>query len=90
MAGESAVQIDHVEVFKPFGLEAQGLRGGVTVEDGDALHIALLEAHAHPVLKIDGGKQDQGSNSSPLTWMPRWACQGFHLRKFAIKASPSF
>ena len=44
------------------------------MKHGGARHVALLEAHGEAFLQIDGGKQDHG----------------FHFRKFAISASPSF
>src|SRR5258708_7624450 len=48
--GECAIQIDHMQIFKPFGLEPRGLGGSVTVEYGCSPHVALLQAHAHAVL----------------------------------------
>ena len=58
LAGERAVEIDHVKVLEARGFEGIGLRRRVAVEDGGARHVALLQAHAQAVLQIDGGKQD--------------------------------
>src|SRR5581483_3362064 len=72
LAGESAVEIDKVQIFKALLLEQARLLGGIAVEDRGARHVALLQADAGAVLQIDGGKEDHG----------------FHFRKLAIKARP--
>src|SRR5262249_10514154 len=72
LAGEGAVEIDHVQIFEPLRLEAVRLGGRVEVENGRARHIALLEAHAQAVLEVDGRKEDHGCT----------------LRKLAIRARP--
>ena len=59
---------------KPCALEIAGLRGRVVVEDGGLRHVALHQADAVAVLQVDRGKQDHGR----------------HLRKLAMRASPSF
>ena len=73
LAGEGAVEIDHVQIFEALLLEGQRLRGRIAVEHGRARHVALLQAHAQAFLEIDGREQDHG----------------FHCRKFAISLSPS-
>ena len=72
-AGEGAVEIDDMQIFEPDSLESARLRGGIVIEHGRAVHIALDEAHALPFLQIDRGKQNHGR----------------HLRKLAINARPS-
>src|SRR5436305_1611059 len=72
LAGERAVEIDHVQVFKALRRKGARLGCGIEIEHGGARHVALLEAHALAVLQIDGGKQDHG----------------FHFMKFEIRASP--
>ena len=70
LAGERAVEIDHVQMLEALRLEGMRLRRRIAVEDGGARHVALLQAHAEAVLEVDGGKQDHG----------------VHFRKFAISA----
>jgi hypothetical protein len=56
------------------------------VKHGRSRHVALLQAHAHAVLEIDGGKQDHeraGRDGAKLNH------HGFHFRKFAISRRPS-
>ncbi len=71
-AGEGAVEIDDMKIFKALRLKGQGLGGWIFVEDGGLRHVALLEAHAAAVLEVDGGEKDHGR----------------HLRKLAISAKP--
>jgi len=59
------------------------LRRRIAVEHGGARHVALLQANREAVLQIDGGKQDHARLTLLVT-------HGFHLRKLAISASPSF
>ena len=85
---------------KPCDLEGVRLRRRIAVEDGGARHVALLQAHGEAVLEIDGGKQDHGSHSelghladhAGLGQRPIVGriVHGFHFRKLAISASPSF
>ncbi len=72
LAGEGAVEIDHVQIFEALRGEATRLRRRLKIEHGRTRHIALFEAHALAVLQVDGGKKDHG----------------FHFRKFEISASP--
>ncbi len=71
---ERAVQVDHVQPLKPLVLEQPRLRRRVGIEHGRLRHLALAETHALPVFEVYGCEQDHG----------------FHLRKLAISASPSF
>ena len=73
-AGEGAVQIDHMEPLEACFLEGAGLGRWVGVEHRGLVHLALAQPHAHPVLEVYGGEQDHG----------------FHLRKLAMRARPSF
>ncbi len=50
------------------------LRRRIAAENSRTRHIPLLQAHGLAVLEVDGGKQDHG----------------FHFKKLAISASPSF
>ena len=72
LAGEGAVEIDDMQPGKALSREGLRLRRRIGVEDGRLLHVALLQAHAAPVLEVDGGKKDHGR----------------HLRKLAISARP--
>ena len=74
LAGKGAVEIDEVEIFKALLLERARLRRRIAVEHRRARHVALLQAHGFAVFQIDGGKQNHG----------------FHFKKFAISARPSF
>ncbi len=73
-AGKGAVEIDNVEVFESLRREGARLLGRIAMEDRRTRHVALFETHGFTVLKIDRREQDHG----------------FHLRKFAISARPSF
>ena len=73
LAGEGAVEIDDVQVFKALRREDARLLGRVAMKDRRPRHVALLEAHGFAVFQIDGGKEDHG----------------FHFKKFAIRARPS-
>ncbi len=72
LAGEGAIEIDHMQIFETLRGKACRLRRGIEVEHGCARHVALLEAHALAVFQIDGGKKNHG----------------FHFKKFEISASP--
>src|SRR6185312_12108303 len=74
LAGEGAVEIDHVQILKSLLLEGARLRRRIAMENRRARGIALLQTHGEAVLEIDRGKEDHG----------------FHFRKFAISWSPSF
>ena len=63
-----------MQIFKTLLLEGVRLRRRIAVEHRRARHVALLQAHGFAVLQIDGGKQNHG----------------FHFKKFAISARPSF
>ena len=63
-----------MQPFEALRLEALRLSDRIGVEHGRLLHLALAEPDAFSVLQVDGGEQDHG----------------FHLRKLAINASPSF
>ncbi len=63
-----------MQIFEALPREGLRLRRRIAVEHRRARHVALLQAHGFAVLQIDGGKQDHG----------------FHFKKFAISASPSF
>ena len=71
---EGAVEIDHMQPVEALLLERARLRRGIGVEHRRLRHLALAEPHALPVFQVDGREQDHG----------------FHLRKLAISASPSF
>ena len=74
LAGEGAVEIDDVEIFEPLPRERARLRRRVAIEHRRPRHVALLQAHGFAVLEVDRRKQNHG----------------FHRRKFAISARPSF
>ena len=74
LAGEGAVEIDDMQMAEALRLERVRLLGGIAVEHGRARHVALLQAHREAVLEVDGGEEDHG----------------FHFKKFAISARPSF
>ena len=63
-----------MQILETLPLEGQRLGRRITVEHRRPRHVALLQPHGFAVLQVDGGKQDHG----------------FHFKKFAIKASPSF
>ena len=63
-----------MEIFKTLFGEGVRLCRRIAIEHGGARHVALLQAHGFAVLQVDGRKQDHG----------------FHFKKFAISASPSF
>ena len=63
-----------MQIFEALRCKEPRLFGRVAMKDGGARHVALLQAHRLAVFQIDGGKQDHG----------------FHFRKLAMSASPSF
>ena len=74
LARKGAVEIDDVQIFEALRREDPRLLGRIAMENGRARHVALLKAHGFAVFQIDGGKKNHG----------------FHVRKLAISASPSF
>ena len=80
-AFECAVEIDHMQPLEALFLEAPRLRRRVGVEHRRLRHLALAETHALSVLEVYGREQDHGAEALG---------HGFHLRKLAISASPSF
>ena len=73
LAGEGAVEIDHMQIREALRREGARLRGRVALEHRRARHVTLFQAHADAVLEIDCRKQDHGDQA----------------RKFAISRSPS-
>ena len=73
-AGEGAVEIDNVEVFKTLGSKQTGLLGRIAIKNRRPRHVALFETDGFAIFKIDRREEDHG----------------FHCRKFAISARPSF
>ncbi len=59
-AGESAIEIDDVEVGKALRRESARLFGRVPVKNRRARHVALFEAHRFTVFQINGRKEDHG------------------------------
>src|SRR5665213_3547293 len=58
LAGEGAVEIDHVQMLEALRLKRMRLRRRIAVEHSGARHVALLEANGEAVLQVNGGKQD--------------------------------
>jgi hypothetical protein len=58
LAFEGAIEINHVQPFKPLIFEGQGLGGGILIVDRRRGHFAQLEPDALAVFQIDCGKQD--------------------------------
>ena len=67
-AGESAVEVDHVNPFRSGIDKALRLIAGGLVEHGRLIHIALDQAHAGPVLQVDGRVEDHGDHARKA-WM---------------------
>ena len=63
-----------MEIIETLPLERVRLRRRIAVEHRRPRHVALLQAHGLAVFQIDGGKENHG----------------FHFKKFAISARPSF
>ena len=72
--GKGAVEIDDMEILEALRREGARLLGRVAMKNRRARHVALFEAHGFTVFQIDRGKEDHG----------------FHVRKLAISARPSF
>ena len=82
LAGEGAVEIDDVQMPEALRLERVRLRRRIAVEHGRARHVALLAgARARPSFRSMAGNR--------ITRVSL-AHHGFHFRKLAISASPSF
>ena len=73
-AGESAVEIDDVQIREALRCERARLLRRVAMEHRRPRHVALFEADRFAVFQIDRRKEDHG----------------FHMRKLAISARPSF
>ena len=73
-AGKGAVEIDNVQMLEALRSKQARLLGRVAIENCRPRHVALFEAHRFAVFQIDRREEDHG----------------FHCRKFAISASPSF
>ena len=63
LPGETAVQIDHVQMFRPRRREQQRLRGGIVAVHRGARHIAFGQAHDLAGFEINGGEYDHGFHS---------------------------
>ena len=64
LAGEGAVEIDQMQVAEAGLLPLRCLRRRIAVEDGDAIHVALLQAHAFAVFKVNGGIEIEAAHST--------------------------
>src|SRR5690606_31370612 len=60
LAGKGAVEIDEMQPRKAHTREGARLRRRILVEDGRAIHVALLEADGFAVLQIDRGEKNHG------------------------------
>ena len=74
LAGKGAVEIHQVQIAKALLREGARLRRRIAAEHGRARHVALLQAHRFAIFQIDRRKENHG----------------FHFKKFAISARPSF
>ena len=83
LAGEGAVEIDHVQMLEALRLEGMRLRRRIAMEHGRARHVALLQPHGEAFLQVDGGEQDHGVHfkkfgdqlASPSRWLfSGWNC----------------
>ena len=63
-----------MEILKALRRKDARLLGRVPVEHRRSRHVALFQANGEPLFEVDRGKEDHG----------------FHFRKFAISARPSF
>ena len=72
-AGKCAVEVDNMKILKALLFEGARLRSRVSMKNGRARHVALLQAHSKTFLEIDRGKQNHGC----------------HFRKLAISARPN-
>ena len=73
-SGKGAIEIDQMEILKALRRKNARLLGRVAIEHRRPRHVALFQANGEPVFEVDRGKEDHG----------------FHFRKFAISARPSF
>ena len=79
--GESAIQIDDMEMAEALAFERRGLGGGIVVEDGGLRHVAELEADALPGLQVDCGIEDHGRHRRKLARRARpraWLFSGWN------------
>ncbi len=74
LARKGAVKIDDMQIFEALCREDPRLLRRIAMKNGRARHVALLKAHRFAIFQIDGRKENHG----------------FHVRKLAINASPSF
>jgi len=54
LAGECAVEIDHVQILESLRRKCGGLRGRIAVKHRRTRHVALFEPHRESVFEIDG------------------------------------
>jgi hypothetical protein len=64
LAGEGAVEIDHMQPLAAGGLELGGLRARVVAEHGGLVHLAMQQADTLAALQVDGGVEDHDSGIS--------------------------
>ena len=72
--GKGAVEVDDMEIVEALRDEGARLLGRITMKSRRARHVALFETDSFTVFQIDRRKEDHG----------------FHVRKLAISARPSF
>src|ERR1700694_5679514 len=65
LAGEGAVEIDHMQIFETLRGETARLRRRLKIEHGRARHVALFQAHALTVFQVDGGKKNHVALPAP-------------------------
>ena len=70
LAGEGAVEVNHMQPFEALVFEGFRLRAGIVVVDGRLVHVAELEAHALAILEVDGGEKDHAQTPSTMTNLP--------------------
>ena len=76
LAGKGAVKVDAMQPFKILRLKELGLGAGIGIEHGGVIHHAFLQAHALPILQVNGGKDNHGfqrrkfsSSFRPVAWL---------------------
>ena len=74
LPGKGAVEIDDMQILETLRRKGARLLRRVAMKDRRPRHVALFEADRFSVFQIDRRKEDHG----------------FHVRKLAISASPSF
>jgi hypothetical protein len=70
LAGEGAVEVDHVQPLETLVLEGLSLGAGIIVVDGGLVHVAELETNALAILEVDGGEKDHAQTPSTMTNLP--------------------